>query len=524
MRLIGGYNENAKAKPLHDYQCRAVDFVLDRLYTEDEAGAGLFLDPGLGKTRTSLTIIDLLLQMGAIEKALILAPLRPLYSVWPNELREWGFPYLSAMLHKQLDKGLVMDRPIELMNFGSVKKLAEYKNRWDIIIVDESTYLKNWSAKRTGFVKKMIKTIPKRIILTGTPAANSLQDLFSQLFIVDNGESLGRTITKFRGLYCQPSGWQGRQWAIKGGSVDLLEARISDRCLRMQCEDYLDMPDLIQNNVYVDLPTKVKGQYKRFEKELVAEIEAAEAETAKYEADLEKWANQVQTAPGLTTATPMEKPARPMSTIYSPNASGAYMKCRQLAAGMVYLIDEDGRRMKNKTPVGYEYGKAHAAKLEALMEIAEGINGKPLMIGYNFKHELAEILKMIGKTGVGVIQGGMKESDVNPIIDKWNGNKLRFLVCQWRAASHGLNLQKSECGDIAAFSLTDSPETYEQLYRRIYRQGSGTKQVRIHRILTRDTVDMVQCERVDGKLTTQKDFLEALKQHAKKNTQRKKKS
>jgi len=518
LKIIGGHNDNAKSKPLHDYQNRAVDFILDRLYTEDEKGAGLFLDPGLGKTRTSLTILDILFDMGAIERALILAPLRPLYTVWPNETREWGFPRKPAMLHGQLERGLELGRQVELMNFGSLKKLAEVKNRWDIVIVDESTYIKNWSAKRTGYLKKMIKTIPKRVILTGTPAANSLADLFAQIFMIDDGEALGRTITKFRSMFCTPTGYQGRQWSVKGGSGVLLNKAIEDRVLRMQCEDYLDMPNLVMNDVFVDLPGPAMKKYAKFEKELVAEIDAAEKELADYDTAMEAWSNAQQTAPGFTTAAPMEKPKKPSSlTLYAANAASAYTKCRQFASGQVYLIDEDGRREKEKSVAGFKYCVTHSEKVNAVKELQESVNGKPIMIAYNYTNELAEILKMKGLGKVGVIKGGMKADEVEGIIKNWNANKLNFLICQWRAASHGLNLQKGDCSDIIAFSLTDSPETYEQLYRRIYRQGANTKQVRIHRILARGTIDEVQCQRVDGKLTTQRDFLEALRTHAKNN-------
>lgn len=486
MKMIGGYNDEAKSKPLHDYQCRAVDFIIDRLFVQDEMGAGLFLDPGLGKTRTSLTALDMLFDMEFIKRALILAPLRPLYSVWPQESTEWGFPRRPIILHKQLEFAMGYNREIELMNFGSLKKISEFKNRWDILVVDESTYLKNWSSKRMGFVKKMIKTIPKRLILTGTPAANSLSDLFSQMFIVDDGKSLGRTVTKFRSIYCTPGGWQGKKWLVKGGSQVLLDKAIDGKVLRMQAEDYLDMPDLIQNNIYVDLPKKIQGQYKRFEKELVAQLENEE--------------------------------------IYAPNASSAYTKCRQMASGPIYLIDDDGRKEQAPgTTARFKYAVAHKEKFEALKELAESVNGKPILIFYNFRNELQELEKLPGFSKHAIIQGGMKEKEVAEIVDKWNNDKYNFLFCQWKAASHGLNLQKGSCSDIACFSLTDSPETYEQAYRRIYRQGVTTQQVRVHRLLTRNTVEEVQLERLEGKFKTQKEFLDALKQQAQSHLKKTKK-
>jgi SNF2 family DNA or RNA helicase len=252
----------------------------------------------------------------------------------------------------------------------------------------------------------------------------------------------------------------------------------------MQAEDYLDMPDLVQNNVYVDLPVKVQSQYKRFEKELVAELEN--------------------------------------DTVYALNAASAYTKCRQLASGPIYLIDEDGRKEQApNTTAKYKYAVAHTAKFEALKELSESVNGKPILIFYNFRHELQELQNLQGFSRKAVIQGGMKESDVADIIEKWNDNKFNFLFCQWRAASHGLNLQKGDCADIVCFGLTDSPETYEQAYRRIYRQGVEAKQIRIHRIITRGTIEEVQLQRLEGKFETQREFLQALKNNAKGHLRRK---
>lgn len=532
MKLIGGYNQNAHDQPLHEYQRVAVDFLLDRLTVKDELGAGLFMDPGLGKTRVTWTAIDLMFKMDLITRALVIAPLRPLYTVWPVERREWGFAQTTSMLHKQCDRMLPKNRQVELMNFGSLKRIAEHKNRWDIIVIDESTFVKNWSTKRMRYIKSMIKTIPKRIILTGTPAANSLADLFAQLYIVDDGESLGRTITTFRANFCQPGGWQGRKWHVKGGSCKLLKNAIGDRVLRMQAEDYLDMPKLVQNNLFVELPDKTMRQYKRFEKELVAELEAAEAEhkrqTAAYEDYLLKLEDAKEDAELHGAVTFVPKPASSVM-IYAPNAASAYMKCRQLAAGPIYTIDEDGRRQPTKSNVsGFEYAIAHNEKIKALEELAEMLGfqathkteafiGKPLLIAYNFTHELAEILKSPIFKRAGVINGKTKPGDLERNVKHWNNGTLQFLVCQWKAASHGLNLQKGDCADIVAFSLTDSPETYEQLYRRIYRQGVTANQVRVHRILSRNTVDEVQLQRLEGKFSTQKEFLDALKASAKRH-------
>ena len=524
MFLIGGYSDEAKKFPLHGYQNVAVDFILNRLTIKDELGAGLFLDPGLGKTRITWTVIDLMFKMELLKRVLIVAPLRPLYTVWGAERRLWGFPQTTSMLHKQCDRMLPKNRDVEFMNFGSLKRLAEYKNRWDLLVVDESTFVKNISTKRMKYIKAMIKTIPNRLILTGSPAANSLADLFAQLYIVDDGESLGRTKTIFNARYCQPGGWQGKKFIVKGGSCKLLTDAIKDRVLHMKAEDHLDMPKLVHNNLFVELPTKVMCQYKRFEKELVAEIEASEKEYKRQTDAYDAWLaiDEVD--------RPAERPPKPSNLlIYAPNAASAYMKCRQLAAGPIYKIDEHGRRQPTKQNVsGFEYAVLHNEKIRALEELAEMLGfqathksesfiGKPLLIAYSFTHELAEILKSPVFKNAGVINGKTRPKEFTRNVEHWNDGRLQFLVCQWRAASHGMNLQKGDCADIACFSLTDSPETFDQFYRRVYRQGVTAKQIRVHKILSRGTVDEVLLQRLEGKFATQKEFLDGLKANAKRH-------
>ena len=507
MTMIAGYNERAHTLPAHPYQEFAHDFLVDRLYVKELMGAGLFLDPGLGKTRITLAVLDTLFNLGAIQRALVIAPLRPIYTVWPNEIREWGFPQSHVILHSQYQLGLALNRKIELMNYDSLKKIAGLENRWDVIVLDESTFIKNWSTKRMEFIKKLIKTIPKRIILTGTPAANSLSDLFSQLYVVDDGQSLGRTVTRFRGAFCYQGGYMGHKWFVNDAAKSSIEEAISDRVLYMKAEDHLDMPKLVKNNVWVDLPAPSRRQYNRLKRELLAEFESGE--------------------------------------VFAVNASSAYSKCRQFASGQVFATDAEGKRITDRgSEAGFEYHVAHKEKIDALVELKEELAGKPLLVFYWFKHEIAELLRRkafwaspddlpdtkrklynrLKKTDKlaaekllqpPVIRSKMKIQDVERIISEWNGNEHKIIFCQWAATSHGLNMQKGSCADVATITLTESAEGFDQGYRRVWRQGNDAKQVRIHRIVARDTVDEVQLQRVDGKLKGQATFLAALKKHAK---------
>lgn len=467
--IVGGYSPEAQEKPLHAYQRYAVEWMLRRLYVNQEKGAGLFLDPGLGKTRITLTLLDWLFQLDEIKRALIVAPLRPIYSVWPVERRRWGFPQSSIILHDQYAQALSVNCDIELVNFDGLPRIADIAKRWDIIVLDESTFVKNWSAKRTKHVKHLIKTIPKRVILTGTPAANSLADLHSQMFVVDDGEALGKTATLFRSRFCMQGGWKGRKWMIRKEVQNDIKTAIKDKVLRMQAEDFLDMPELVQHEIWVKMPNAAYNQYKKLKRELFAQLETGD--------------------------------------VFAATAASAYTKCRQFANGQVYAAKEDGSK---------ESHVAHKEKVTALTEIFEELAGKPLLVFYSFKHDLEQI--QASKTspfrGCPIISGGMKPEAVESILSGWNAGKFRAILCQWQAASHGLNMQGC-CNDIACFGVVDSLEVYDQAIRRVYRQGVTGSQVRIHRILTEATVDEVMLERLRGKHESQTEFLKALKAHAK---------
>jgi len=491
--LVGGHNDFARKNPLHNYQTFAHDWALERLFVQDRKGAGLFLDPGLGKTRTTLTLIDSLFTLGVIKRVLILAPLRPVYTVWPAEIRLWGFKHSHIILHDQHEVAMSYDCKIELMNYEGLKKVHHLK-RWDMIVLDESTAIKTWCAKRSKkklkrprtsplrnraqYVRLMLPNITKRLILTGTPAANSLCDLHSQLYVVDDGESLGRTVTQFRAAYCYQGGYQGKKWMVINERKKAIHDAIKDDVLRMDAETFLDMPKLVQHDIWVDMPAPAKKQYARLKRDLVAELESGK--------------------------------------VFAANASSAYIKCRQFASGQIYATDDEGEKItKPGTIEEFEYHVSHKEKTIALIDLLEELAGKPLLVFYWFKHELAELKNHREFKTAPCIRGGMKPSDAQIVLDEWNADKHKVLLAQWAAASHGLNMQKGSCADIACYCLTDSAEGYEQAYRRVYRQGVKSRQIRIHRFLTRGTTDEVQLQRLTGKFETQSDFLRALKQHAK---------
>jgi len=428
---------------------------------KDEQGAGLFLDPGLGKTLVTLMLLEFLRDMGVIDSALVVAPLRVCRLVWQQEISKWDFDFTSNVLCQNVKRELKKKRPfIELINPESLHHLEGHTDRWDLVVVDESTKFKNWSSKRMRCLKKMLKGFMKRLILTGTPAPNSLADLHSQVFILDGGAALGRNVTVFRSLYMRQGGWQGRQWMLREGQAPKIHTAVAPLCLRQDAETCLDMPELVINDIECELPPACVKQYQVLKRQLLAELETG--------------------------------------NILAQNAASAYMKMRQFANGQMY--DED----RNVHPV-------HLAKREALGDLVNELGGKPALVFYQFGHDAAAILKKFPKAPV--LNGATKAKAAVKMLDDWNAGKTHVFAVQNQAASHGLNMQEAG-NDVIYYGLNDSLEVYEQSYRRIYRQGVKGRQVRIYRLLTQGTVDGLIRDRLVQKDQTQQDFLNHLKNHA----------
>lgn len=454
--------------PLHNYQKTARDFALNQWYTKGQP-AGLLLDPGLGKTICTLESLTTLFELGEIKRALIVAPMRVCYEVWPQEIEAWGYPLTYSNLHRDKN-GIRRNAQVEIINYEGLKKLEDQKGRWDIIVPDESNNLKNFTSKRVKYMRKIAPTARYRGILNGTPVANSIADLFSQAYFLDGGERLGKTLTFFRSKWCQQGGYMGRQWVLRGKNAeqDILNA-VSDIMLRMDAETYLDMPELVKTNRYVSLPKGKVAEYNKLKRDLFLLLDSGE-------------------------------------DIRVGSAAAVYSKLRQFASGTIYRAD-DATGDKDSLAI-------HDEKIFALEDLADELCGKPMLIGFNFRHDYARIRQRPIFKDSACVQGGQDAKEVSKIIERWNAGKIQYLFANPASVSHGLNLQKGGCADVCWFNYHDSPDKTDQFIRRIYRQGQQHEQVRVHRIVVRDTVETVQIDRVDGKLKTQDDFLIALKTFA----------
>jgi len=445
----------------HNYQMKAVEFLVKN-------GSGqLWLDPGLGKTSITLQTLKILRSAKSINKGLILAPLRPTYAVWPEEIKKWeNFHDLTiSVLHGPHKDARFSDSSfIHVMNFEGLQWLAK-KNifPYDTLIVDEISYLKNTRTERFKALSPMLDKFKRRIGLTGSPAPNSLMDIFGPQLVIDRGATFGKYITHFRTTYFYPTGYGGYSWALKTGADDTIYEKLSNKVLRMKAEDYLDMPELITNKVMIELPAKAKKMYKELEDKLLLDIDE--------------------------------------NKVTASTAAVAVGKCQQIANGAIYLDGEN----KDVLPV-------HDEKLDAVEELVEGLNGKPCLIGYHFKHDLDRLKKRFPLAPY--IGSGVTGKDMQTIIDEWNQGLHPVLLAHPQSAGHGLNLQGSGHA-VIWFSNTWSLEIYEQFIRRLWRQGQRNNII-VHQIVAKDTIDEAIVSALRGKNKTQQALMDAIKAYANK--------
>lgn len=446
-----------KFKPWN-YQQYAINHVIDN------SASGLFLDMGMGKTVSTLTAIDDLILLGEVNKILVIAPLRVAEDTWSTEVDKWDHLKhlrISKILgsKKQREEAINTDADIYVTNRENVDWLvAECFNSWiwDMVVIDELSSFKSSKAKRFRALKK-VRPYFKRIVgLTGTPAPNSLIDLWPQIYLLDGGQRLGKTITGYKERYFKPgrrNGYIVYNWELKEGSEETIQNKISDICISMSAKDYLDIPERIDNKVEITLPIKVMDTYKQLEKDLVLEIGEED--------------------------------------ITAANAAVLTNKLLQLANGAIYSEDKEVVRI-------------HDEKLDRLEEIIDIANGKPVLVFYNFKHDYDRISKMLTKNKI-------KHQALNTSDDikKWNNGEIQVALLHPASAGHGLNLQYG--GNIIVwFGLTWGLELYQQANARLHRQGQK-ETVIIHHLIAKGTVDEDVMNALANKEVNQNMLLEAVK-------------
>ena len=437
---------------LHAYQRKAIEFVLR------ERRCMLALDMGLGKTTSTLTAVSDMLDGFTANKVLVIAPLRVANSVWAQETRLWEhLRHLRVSVCTGSEKArrgaLALDADVYVINRENVPWLVKnYGAKWpfDVVVVDESSSFKSASSKRFKALRKMLPHIDAMVLLTGTPSPNGLLDLWPQMYLIDYGERLGRTLTGYKQRFFEAD-YFGRKFELRPGSADKIHALLSDKIVHMNAEDYLDMPARIDLTVGIDLPPEVMAAYLDFERTMLAEIEGEEVEAA--------------TAAVLAN------------------------KLLQYANGALY------------TDAAGSWAEAHGAKLDALADIVEDNPSETMLVAYNYKSDLERLVARFPQARV--------LDKKQETIDAWNRGEIPMLLAHPASAGHGLNLQKG--GALCVwFGLNWSLEYYQQFNARLHRQGQ-TRPVRIAHIVSNNTIDQRVLGVLRSKDATQKSLLDALK-------------
>jgi len=447
----------------HEYQ----RYCISRLITDK--AIGLLLDMGLGKTVITLTAInDLKYSRFEVSKVLVIAPKKVAEATWTKEAEKWDHLKhlrISPVLGSVAKRVRAINTPADIyvINRENVPWIVEhYRNSWpfDMVVVDEFSSFKSNKAKRFKSLSWVRSHINRFVGLTGTPAPNGLMDLWAQIFLLDGGQRLCKTISAFRSQYfcCNSHGGNFMTFEAKNDAADAIQKQISDICVSMKASDYLELPECLSVAVPVKLDDKAAKQYKEMEKNMLLQVDE--------------------------------------DTINAGTAAVLSNKLLQLCNGAVYDAQ------KNVIPI-------HDCKLEAFLELVEAAQGKPILVFYNFQHDLTRIKKALTKSGLKL--GELKTADD---IDRWNNGELNILLAHPASAAYGLNLQQGG-SHIVWFGLNWSLELYQQANARLYRQGQENRVI-IHHLVVEGGMDEIVMAALDDKGETQDALLNALKAKIKK--------
>lgn len=438
-----------KYKP-HDYQVYATNFILEHPV------AAVFLDMGLGKSVITLTAIhSLCLDSFEVSKVLVIAPLRVARDTWPAEIRKWdhleGLTY-SVAVGTEIERKAALQQNVHvyIINRENVQWLIEDSGLpfdYDMVVIDELSSFKSWQAKRFRSLMKVRPQVRRIVGLTGTPSSNGLMDLWAQFRLLDMGKRLGRFITHYRNTYFMPDKRNGQvvfSYKPLTGAEEAIYRQISDITISMKATDHLQMPECIMNTVSVSLSEKERKAYTTMKNDLVLSLGGEEIDAG--------------------------------------NAAALANKLAQMANGAVYGEE------KRIIPL-------HSRKLDALEDIIEAANGKPVLVAYWFKHDLERIRQRFQ----------VREIKDSRDISDWNAGKIPVAVIHPASAGHGLNIQRGG-STLVWFGLTWSLELYQQTNARLWRQGQQSDTVVIHHIVAEGTID----ERIMAALTTKDQTQSAL--------------
>jgi len=437
---------------LHDYQTRAVQHILNK------KKSALWLDMGLGKTATTLTAIDeLMFNKFEVVRVLVVCPLRVANTVWHTEASKWQhlhrfkFSIVTGSLNERLT-ALQRQADIYIINRENIPWLVELKGKkwdFDMVVIDESSSFKSHSSQRFKALKKVFPFVDRIVELTGTPAANGYMDIWAQMFLLDSGVRLGRTIGLFRDRYFDKD-YMGYNYTLRDGAVHRIQEAIKDLILSMSAEDYLELPEYLPTVITNKLEGNLLKEYNKFEKQMILAVGQE---------------NQI-TAMSAATLT---------------------NKLLQFCSGAVYDDDKKVHQI-------------HTLKIDMLKELIEENPNDNILVAYNYKHELDRLLQAFPEAVV-LDKGG-------DAVERWNKGEIKMLIAHPASAGHGLNLQHGG-SLITWFGFTWSLELYQQFNARLYRQGQKNH-VRVMHLAVGEVENRLMTA-LAQKDITQKTLLEALK-------------
>lgn len=443
----------------HNYQQYAISRIIDT------PKIGMFLDMGLGKTAVTLTALhELKYHRFCVNKTLVIAPKKVAESTWTNEQQKWRHLEMLRMSvvtgdAKKRIKALNTPADVYLINRENTQWIVNYYGHdwpFDVVVLDESSSFKNPQSKRFKALKTMLPRISRIIELSGTPSSNGLMDLWAQLYLLDNGARLGRTLSVYREMFFDPdkrSRTQIFSYAPKAGADKAIYGLIGDICISMKSEDYLDLPALIYDDIPVQLDDKAQKAYDQMERDMLLEVDE--------------------------------------DTVQANTAAVLSGKLLQLCNGAIY--NEDGVAL----PV-------HDCKLEVLLETIEQLNGQHAVVYYHFAHDRERIIAALAGSGLTVRVYNDKHDE-----DDWNAGAIDILLAQPASCGYGLNLQDGG-HHVIWFGMTWSLEEYQQANKRLHRQGQPYPVI-IHRLLVKGGVDEDAAASLESKDATQESLLRAIK-------------
>lgn len=454
----------------HDYQRYCIVRIIQ------DAALALFLDMGLGKTVITLTAVnDLVFNRCQVGRCLVIAPKKVAEDTWTREQSKWDHlsllrvrPVLGA--RERRIKALNSPGNVFVINRENVPWLVDYyRNGWpfDMVVIDESSSFKSSQSKRFRALKNIRGHIRRLVELTGTPSPNGLTDLWAQVYLLDGGARLGRTLTEYRNNYFSPASRNATtifSYEPREGAGEKIQELIRDICISLSARDYLELPERIDNIRYVRLDAKARRAYDEMERERILEL--------------------------------------PEGVLDAGSAAVLSGKLLQLANGAVYRTQEfvqEDRAAERKEVV-----EIHDNKLEGFLELLEELNGRNVLVFYNFQHDLARIRRLLAKTGLSV-----RELKTPADIADWNAGKINILLAHPASVAYGLNLQEGG-NDVVWFGLNWNLELYQQANARLHRQGQKHT-VYVHHLLAAGTVDEDVMAALQRKGDCPAALLEALK-------------